>query len=181
MSRIGRKPIPLPPGVQVQVSDGQVTVKGPKGTLTLAVPPGIQVGVSEGVVTVARPSDERQHRALHGLTRALLHNMVAGVSQGFERVLEVHGVGYRVQKSGSGIVLQVGYSHPVEVQPLPGVTLEIEGTNRIFVRGPDKQAVGEMAARIRGVRRPDSYKGKGIRYAGEVVHLKPGKSAGRKQ
>ena len=180
MSRVGRKPISIPSGVEVQVADGTVTVKGPGGTLGQALPADMRVQVTEGLLTVERPSDQRRHRALHGLTRALLANMVTGVTQGFQINLELQGVGYRVQKTGQGITLQVGYSHLVEVQPLPGVTLEVEGNNRIHVQGIDKQQVGEVAARIRRVRPPDSYKGKGIRYAGEAVRLKPGKSAGRK-
>ena len=180
MSRVGRKPISIPSGVEVQVADGTVTVKGPGGTLGQTLPADMRVQVTEGLLTVERPSDQRRHRALHGLTRALLANMVTGVTQGFQINLELQGVGYRVQKTGQGITLQVGYSHLVEVQPLPGVTLEVEGNNRIHVQGIDKQQVGEVAARIRRVRPPDSYKGKGIRYAGEAVRLKPGKSAGRK-
>lgn len=180
MSRVGQKLIPIPSGVEVQVAESTVTMKGPQGTLGQAVHADMRVQISDGQLTVARPSDQRRHRALHGLTRALLANMVTGVTQGFQITLELQGVGYRVQKAGQGITLQVGYSHTVEVQPLPGVTLEVEGNNRIHVRGIDKQRVGEMSARIRRVRPPDAYKGKGIRYAGEVVRLKPGKSAGRK-
>jgi large subunit ribosomal protein L6 len=179
MSRVGLKPIPLPNGVEVQVDSQEVTVKGPKGTLAQRISPAIHIDVSADSVRVQRSSDARQHRALHGLTRALINNMVVGVTEGFERILEIQGVGYRVQKTEQGITLQVGYTHLVEITPMPGLLLEVEGNNRIIVRGINKETVGEMAARIRRVRPPDSYKGKGIRYAGEIVRLKPGKSAGR--
>lgn len=179
MSRVGLKPIPVPNGVEVQVDSQEVTVKGPKGTLAQRISPAMHIDVSSDFVRVQRPSDQRHHRALHGLTRALINNMVVGVTEGFERTLEIQGVGYRVQKTEQGITLQVGYTHTVEITPLPGLLLEVEGNNRIIVRGISKENVGEMAARIRRVRPPDSYKGKGIRYAGEVVRLKPGKSAGR--
>ena len=179
MSRIGRAPISLVSGVTVSVEPGLVTVKGPRGELHQEISPDITVDVSEGTVRVSRPSDVRQHRALHGLTRSLVANMVTGVTEGFRKTLELVGVGYRAQQSGQEIVLQAGYSHPVTIRPLSGTTLEVEGNNRIHVDGADKQRVGEMAAQIRAVRRPNAYTGKGVRYAGERVRLKPGKSAGR--
>ncbi len=180
LSRIGRKPIPIPGGVQVSVEYGQVTVKGPNGTVVQAIHPEVVVKLENGQVLVERVSSRKFHRALHGLTRSLVSNAVTGATQGYEKTLELMGVGYRVQQSGEGIVLNVGYSHTVEVQPLAGVTLTVEGNNRVHVRGTDKQKVGEVAARIRKVRRPNAYKEKGIKYSGEVIRLKPGKSAARK-
>ncbi len=180
LSRIGRKPIPIPGGVQVSVEYGQVTVKGPNGTVVQAIHPEVVVKLENGQVLVERMSSRKFHRALHGLTRSLVSNAVTGATQGYEKTLELMGVGYRVQQSGEGIVLNVGYSHTVEVQPLAGVTLTVEGNNRVHVRGTDKQKVGEVAARIRKVRRPNAYKKKGIKYSGEVIRLKPGKSAARK-
>ena len=179
MSRIGNKPIPIPAGVEVKVEDHWVSLKGPMGSLENTFHPDISITPGDGVITVSRPSDVRQHRALHGLTRSLLANMVTGVSEGFQRGLELVGVGYRVQQSGEDIVLQVGFSHQVTVSPLPGAKLVVEGNNRIIVQGIDKQVVGEMAARIRRIRKPNVYTGKGIRYAGEQLRLKPGKSARR--
>lgn len=180
MSRIGRQPIPVPTDVQVEIADGQVVVTGPRGSLTQSVNSDLSINNDNGQVTVNRPSDAREHRALHGLTRTLIANMVTGVSQGFQKTLELVGVGYRVQQNGDGITLQLGFSHPVEFQPLSGTTLEVEGNNRIHISGAEKQAVGEMAARIRRVRPPNRYSGKGVRYSGERVILKPGKSAARK-
>ncbi len=179
MSRVGRAPIPLTGGATVSVEPGLVTVKGPRGELQQEISPDITVEVVDGIVTVSRPSDARQHRALHGLTRSLVANMVIGVTEGFQKTLELVGVGYRAQQSGQEVVLQVGYSHSVTIKPLSGTTLEVEGNNRIHVQGSDKQRVGEMAAQIRKARRPNAYTGKGVRYAGEQVRLKPGKSAGR--
>jgi large subunit ribosomal protein L6 len=176
MSRIGRLPITLPPGVKVDIKENEVSVTGPRGKLTRTFHPDMKITLTDGKIVVTRPDDEREHRALHGLTRALLANMVAGVSAGFEKNLEMSGVGYRVEKSGNNIVLRAGFSHTVEVAPKYGVTLSIDGTTKIKVTGVDKQAVGEMAAEIRGIHPPDAYKGKGIRYAGEVVKLKPGKT-----
>lgn len=181
MSRVGKRPVPIPPGVEVRVEDGQVTVKGPKGTLSLRLHPDMRVRVEDGVVRVERPTDSHLHKALHGTTRALINNMVVGVSQGYSRTLEVIGVGYRVQQQGDRLVFSVGYSHPVEFRPPPGVTVTVESANRLTVSGPDKQAVGQVAALIRAIRPPDPYKGKGIRYADEVLHLKPGKAAARKK
>ena len=179
MSRIGKQPIEVPSDVLVDIAEGRVTVTGPRGTLTQVVSRDMRVEQSTVTVTVSRPSDGRTHRALHGLTRSLIANMVTGTTQGFQKTLELVGVGYRTQQSGDAVTLQVGFSHPVVIRPLPGVTLEVEGNNRIHVLGADKQVVGEMAAQIRRVRPPNRYSGKGIRYAGEQLRLKPGKSAAR--
>ena len=179
MSRVGSQPITLPSGTSIVIDDAAVTINGPKGSLTQAIPSGMRVAADNGIVTVTRPSDERGHRSLHGLTRSLVANMVQGVNEGYTKVLDLVGVGYRVQQSGKGITLSVMLSHTVEVQPRDGITLEVEGNNRIYVRGIDKQAVGQTAAEIRTVRPPNAYTGKGIRYAGEQVRLKPGKSARR--
>ncbi len=166
----------MPQGVEVAITGGEVTVRGPNGELARSFHPDISISIEDKTLKVSRPSDSKQHRALHGLTRSLLANMVEGVSRGFQRNLELVGVGYRAQKSGDKLVLQVGYSHPVEILPPPEVSVVVEGTNRITVRGADKELVGETAARIRRVRPPDAYKGRGIRYQGEMVRLKPGKS-----
>ena len=179
MSRVGLKPITVPSGVDVTIKGSDVTVKGSRGTLSETFNPDMKVVKENDVLTVSRPSDEPNHRALHGLTRSLLANMIIGVSEGFSKSLELVGVGYRTQQSGKGLTLSVMYSHIVEVQPLDGVTLEVEGNNRIHVKGIDKQKVGQQAAEIRKVRPPNIYTGKGIRYAGEQVKLKPGKSARR--
>jgi large subunit ribosomal protein L6 len=176
MSRIGRMPIAVPTGVAVNIKGGEVTVTGSKGELRRQFSPEIAITLDDNMLKVSRPSDSRQHRSLHGLTRSLLANMVKGVSQGFEKELEIVGVGYRAEKSGDKLVLRVGYSHLVEISPLPGVSLAVEGANKIKVTGIDKEVVGQMAAEIRAVRPPDAYKGKGIRYAGEVVRLKAGKA-----
>jgi len=178
VSRIGKKPIPIPSGVSLDVGEAEVVVKGQRGELRQTVDPDIVVREENGQIIVERPSDGRRHRALHGLTRALIANMVTGVSDGFTRTLEL--VGYRVQAQGERINLQLGFSHPVVVDPMDGVTFEVEGNNRVHVRGMDKQIVGEMAARIRRIRPPDPYKGKGVRYAGEQLRLKPGKSAAKR-
>ena len=179
MSRIGNMPVELPSGVDVDIKGNDVTVKGAQGVLSYTFHPDMTIERSNGSVVVTRPSDEGEHRALHGLTRSLIANMVTGVSQGFSKSLELVGVGYRVQQSGKGITLSVMFSHPVEIQPPDGVTLEVEGNNRIHVRGIDKQKVGQLAAQIRKVRPPNAYTGKGIRYLGEQVRLKAGKSARR--
>jgi large subunit ribosomal protein L6 len=176
MSRIGRMPIPVPGGVTVTIDSGDVTVKGPRGELSRNLSSEMTISLAEDVLTVTRPSDDREHRSLHGLTRTLLANMVEGVTSGFEKTLEIVGVGYRVVQKDDNLVINIGFSHPVEVVPLPGVALVAEGNNRMKVSGINKEDVGEMAARIRAIRPPDSYKGKGIRYAGEVVRLKPGKA-----
>jgi len=176
MSRIGRMPIPVPQGVEVNIKGNAVTVKGPKGELSHRFNSDIAITLQGNEVIVSRPSDSKEHRSLHGLTRSLLANAVQGVASGFEKNLEIVGVGYRADKDGDKLVMRIGYSHQVEVTPLPGVSLAVEGTNRIKVIGINKELVGEMAAKIRAIRPPDAYKGKGIRYAGEVVHLKPGKA-----
>jgi large subunit ribosomal protein L6 len=180
LSRIGRKTIPLPSGVNVDVGYGQVTVTGPRGTLVQGYHPDVVVKVGEDQVTVERLTERKFHHALHGLTRSLIANAITGVTDGYTRTLELMGVGYRVQAAGDGVVLSVGYSHPVEIHPPEGVTMEVEGNNRIHVRGIDKQKVGELAAKVRRVRPPNAYKEKGIRYQGEVLRFKPGKSAARK-
>ncbi len=169
-------PIPVPPGVTVSIKKDRVTVTGPKGELSGSFHPEIKIAQQENSLVVSRPSDGREHRSFHGLTRTLLANMVTGVSRGFDKYLEIVGVGYRAEKAGDKLILRIGYSHPVEISPLPGVSLNAEGANRIKVSGINKEFVGEMAARIREVRPPDAYKGKGIRYAGERVHLKAGKA-----
>jgi large subunit ribosomal protein L6 len=182
MSRVGRKPIPVPSGTEVRIEDSRAVVQGPNGRLERTFRPEVSIRRHEdGSLTVERINDDGPVRALHGLTRALLANMVTGVSSGFQRVLELSGTGYRAQRGGDGIVLQVGFSHPVNVTPLPGVSLAVEGINRIIISGADKEAVGEMAARIRRIRPPDAYKGKGIRYQGEVLRLKPGKAGAKKR
>jgi len=176
MSRVGLMPIEVPSGVTVSIKKGLVTVSGPKGELSRRFNPDIGIKLDNNILTVSRPSDSRQHRSLHGLTRSLLANMVQGVSSGFDKQLEIVGVGYRAEKAEDKLVLRIGFSHTVEVVPLPGITLDVEGNNRIKVSGIDKEAVGEMAAEIRAIRPPDAYKGKGIRYAGETVRLKAGKA-----
>ena len=181
MSRIGNKPIAVPQGVDVKVASGQVTVKGPKGTLVQTVHPDITVAIDKGNVQVSRPTDMKQHKALHGLTRALINNMVIGVTAGYSKTLELMGVGYRVQQQGKGVALNVGLTHTVEIMPPPGVEVQVEGQNRIHIRGSDKQQVGELAATIRRVRPPNAYKEKGIRYSTERNKLKPGKAAARKK
>ncbi len=177
MSRIGKQPIPVAQGVTVQVADGLVTVKGPKGTLSREiVNPNIVVEQQDGTLVVTRANDEKEQRSMHGLYRTLIANMVQGVSAGFTKALEVQGVGYRVQKQGSNLLLSVGFSHPVEVTPPPGITFDVEGTTRTLVSGIDKEQVGQVAANIRKIRPPEPYKGKGVRYAGEVVRRKAGKA-----
>lgn len=176
MSRIGRLPIPVPTGVDVKVSGRIVDVKGPKGQLSRHVHPDIAVAVGGGAITVTRPTDQRHHRALHGLTRALIANMVKGVMEGYRIDLEIHGVGYRAVKQGKNVTLQLGFSHPVEMTPPAGVDIEVPQPNRLSVRGSDKEAVGQLAAKIRSLRPPDPYKGKGVRFAGERLRLKSGKA-----
>ena len=169
-------PITVPPGVVVDIKQGEVTVTGPRGELSRRFNPDMAITLNNNSLIVSRPDDSKEHRSLHGLTRSLLASMVEGVTRGFERELEIVGVGYRAEKAGDKLIIRVGYSHPVEVSPLPGVSLTVEGTNRIKVTGINKEVVGEMAARIRRIRPPDAYKGKGIRYLGELVHLKAGKA-----
>lgn len=182
MSRIGKLPIDLPSGVEVSRSNGHVVVKGPKGTLERPLAAGIEVRVEEGKVLVERPDDTQQSRALHGLTRSLVANMIQGVNTGYEKVLDIIGVGFRAEKVGDAIRMQVGYSHSVEVHPKPGITFEVgqETNTRTFflrVKGIDKETVGQQAAEIRSLKKPEPYKGKGIRYRGEAVRRKAGKSA----
>jgi large subunit ribosomal protein L6 len=176
MSRVGKKPIEIPAGVTVTLNNSTVTVKGPKGELTRSFNPDIEIKIEENLVTITRPSDVKEHRALHGTTRALIANMVEGVSKGFERKLELIGVGYRAQKQGNKLVLNVGYSHPVEIEPESGLEVEVPTNTKITITGTDKERVGALAANIRQVRPPEPYKGKGIRYEGEVVRRKEGKT-----
>jgi large subunit ribosomal protein L6 len=184
MSRIGKMPIPVPAGVKVSIETDLVTVAGPRGELHRRFNPDMAITLDNGKLVVSRPSDGKGHRSLHGLTRSLLANMVEGVTKGFAKSLEMVGVGYRAEKVGDKLVLRIGFSQSVEVSPLPGVSLDVEGGNRIKVSGIDKEVVGEMAAEIRAIRPPDAYKGKGIRYLGEPVRLKAGKAGkaiGQKQ
>lgn len=176
MSRVGFSPIELPGGVSLEVGESSVTVKGPKGTLTTPLPEGITCTVEGGQAAFARRDDSGPQRAFHGLARALAANAVLGVSEGFERRLEIVGVGYRAAKSGAGIQFNLGFSHPVDFAAPEGITLDVEDNNKIIVRGVDKQAVGQVAAEIRSLRPPDAYKGKGVRYAGETIRLKAGKA-----
>ena len=180
LSRIGRKPIPIPSGVEVQIEHDGVIVKGPLGTLAQKYHPEVRVSVDDGMVLVERLSERKFHHALHGLTRSLISNAITGVTEGYTKTLELMGVGYRVLEAGDGIILNVGYSHPVEIQPGEGVTMEVEGNNRVHIRGIDKQKVGSLAAQVRRVRPPNAYKEKGIRYQGELLRFKPGKAAARK-
>ncbi len=179
MSRIGKKPISLPQGVEITVQDNMVTVKGPKGTLAQAIPQGITVSKQDDQIVVERAGDSKQDRAYHTLTRALVANMVQGVSTGFERKLELVGVGYRAQLQGKKLVINIGFSHPVEVEPPEGIEFEVPAANKITVKGIDKQLVGNTAAIIRDIRRPEPYKGKGIKYENEVVRRKAGKAGGK--
>jgi large subunit ribosomal protein L6 len=176
MSRIGRLPIDIPAGVEVTVDGASVTVKGPKGELSLEVAKPIQVEVVDGQVQVTRPDDERESRSLHGLTRTLIANDIVGVTDGYSKGLEVVGTGYRVASKGAGIEFALGYSHPIAVEPPAGITFTVEGNNKVTVTGISKQAVGEVAANLRKLRKPEPYKGKGVRYAGEQIRRKAGKS-----
>ncbi|MBQ3201042.1 MAG: 50S ribosomal protein L6 [Clostridia bacterium] len=177
MSRIGKLPITIPGGVTITVGDeNTVTVKGPKGTLSEKISPAMELSEENGVLTVKRPSDAKEHRALHGLTRTLINNMVVGVTAGFSKTLEINGVGYRAQLQGTKLVLNLGYSHPVEVDPPEGVSFEVPGPNKIIVKGISKQVVGQVAADIRKWREPEPYKGKGIKYDYETVRRKVGKT-----
>ena len=178
MSRIGRMHVSIAKGVEVKQSNGTLMVKGPKGTLELNVHPEMNVVVDEAEVRVERPSDHKDHRALHGLTRSLINNMVVGVTDGFSKTLEIIGVGYRAEVKGKGITLHLGFSHPVDYQPADGVSLECPNQTTVVVSGPDKQKVGQAAAEIRSFRPPEPYKGKGVRYQGEHVRRKAGKTAG---
>jgi large subunit ribosomal protein L6 len=176
MSRIGKLPIPVPANVDVTIDGQQISVKGPKGTLAHTIAEPITVEREDGVLAIKRPDDERRNRALHGLTRSLVNNLVVGVTDGYEKKLEIHGVGYRVQLKGSDLEFSLGFSHPVKVTPPEGITFVVEAPTRFSVQGIDKQRVGEVAANIRKLRKPDPYKGKGVRYAGEKVRRKVGKT-----
>ena len=176
MSRVGRLPIPIPSGVDVTIDGRQARVRGPRGELSHELPEVIEARLEDGTIIVGRPTDAPTHRALHGLTRALLANMVSGVTEGFRKSLEIQGTGYRAELRGTNLVLNVGYSHPVELHPLEGVAFEVETPTRVHVVGNDKQVVGQQAALIRKTRPPEPYRGKGIRYAGEQVRRKTGKS-----
>jgi large subunit ribosomal protein L6 len=177
MSRIGRKPVPIPSGVEVAVHGSDVSAKGPKGTLSLRAHAEMTVRVAEGEVLVERPTDQRHHRALHGLTRSLIANMVEGVTNGYRKELDIVGVGYRAALKGSDLEISLGFSHPVSVKPPAGITFEVPQPTRIVVSGADKELVGKTAADIRMLRRPDPYKGKGVRYVGEYIRKKAGKAA----
>ena len=181
MSRIGKKPVVIPAGVTVNVAEGNVvTVKGPKGELTNTFNADMIINVEGNVLTVSRPTDEANHRALHGLTRTLISNMVEGVEKGFAKELEVNGVGYRAEKKGNQLVMRLGYSHEVFVDEIPGITVEVPAPNKIIIHGIDKQVVGQFAAEVRGKRPPEPYKGKGIKYVDEVIRRKVGKTGGKK-
>lgn len=180
MSRIGRMPIDIPAGVTVKLDGQVITVKGPKGELTRTLHPNIKVTVNDNVITVERPNDEKENRALHGLTRALIANMVTGVSVGFKKELEIVGVGYRAQMKGKKLALTLGFSHPLELDPPEGITIECPSATQIVVSGPNNEHVGEFAAKICGYRLPEPYKGKGIRYVGEHVRRKAGKAGTKK-
>ncbi len=176
MSRVGKQPIPIPKGVTINIGD-QIAVKGPKGQLSTALVSGVDVNISDEVLTVTRHNDHRTNRANHGLMRALIANMVTGVTTGFEMKLEIIGVGYKAENKGKQVIFNLGYSHPIVYQPAEGITVTIEKNTKVSVKGIDKEAVGQTAAIIRGFRPPDSYKGKGVRYVGETVRLKAGKTA----
>ena len=181
MSRIGKKPVVIPAGVTVNVAEGNVvTGKGPKGELTYTFNAEMNINVEGNVLTVTRPSDEAHHRALHGLTRTLISNMVEGVEKGFSKELEVNGVGMRAEKKGTQLVMRLGFSHEVIMDEIPGITVEVPAPNKIIVRGADKQVVGQFAAEVRGKRPPEPYKGKGIKYTTEVIRRKVGKTGGKK-
>ena len=176
MSRIGRMPIAIPAGVTVTLDGNVITVKGAKETLTREIHPNMHVAVENNEIIVTRPNDEKQNRALHGLTRSLIHNMVVGVTEGFKKELEVNGVGYRVAKQGKDLVMNLGFSHQVTMSEIPGITIEVPGPNKIIISGPDKQKVGQFAAEVREKRPPEPYKGKGIKYVDEVIRRKEGKA-----
>ena len=181
MSRIGKMPIAVPAGVEVTVAEGNlVTVKGPKGTLTQQLQPSMTIKQEGAELLVSRPDDGKENRALHGLTRALLHNMVVGVSEGFKKELEINGVGYRAAKEGKELVMNLGYSHPVKVPEIDGITIDVPAPNKVVISGPDKQKVGQFAAEVREKRPPEPYKGKGIKYVDEVIRRKVGKTGAKK-
>jgi large subunit ribosomal protein L6 len=176
MSRIGRKPVVIPAGVDVKVEGNTVTVKGPKGTLNQGINARLEISMEDGQLTVKRPNDDKEYRSLHGLTRSLIHNMVVGVTEGFKKELEIQGVGYRAQKQGSDLIMNLGYSHQVIMSDNEDITIEVPSPNKIVINGIDKQKVGQFAAEVREKRPPEPYKGKGIRYAGEYVIRKDGKT-----
>lgn len=178
MSRIGKLPVPVPKGVEVRNADGTLTIKGPQGELSLTFHPEMLIAVDEGEIRVDRPSEDQRHKALHGLTRSLVANMVEGVTNGFKRTLEIVGVGYRAEVRGQGVVLSLGFSHQIEYTPPAGVKLECPNPTTVVVSGPDKQSVGQAASEIRALRPPEPYKGKGVRYQGEQIRRKAGKTAG---
>ena len=181
MSRIGKKPVVIPAGVTVNVAEGNVvTVKGPKGELTNTFNTDMKINVEGNVLTVSRPTDEANHRALHGLTRTLINNMVVGVTEGFKKELDVNGVGYRVAKEGNKLVMNLGFSHQVIMEEKNGISIEVPGPNKIIISGCDKQVVGQFAAEVREKRPPEPYKGKGIKYVDEVIRRKAGKTGGKK-
>ena len=181
MSRIGRAPITVPAGVEITLGDNNVvTVKGPKGTLTQQFNANMAIALDNGVLTVSRPNDSKENRALHGLTRTLINNMVVGVTEGYKKELDVNGVGYRVAKEGSKLVMNLGYSHQVIMEEIPGITIEVPGPNKIIINGCDKQMVGQFAAEVREKRPPEPYKGKGIKYVDEVIRRKVGKTGAKK-
>ena len=179
MSRIGKLPIAIPAGVEVKLEGCDISVKGPKGALNRSLHHDMIVKIEDGQIIITRPSDEKQHRALHGLTRALVHNMVVGVTKGYEKSLDLVGVGYRAAKQGNKLVLTVGYSHPVEIEPQKGLEIEVPTPTKIIVKGTDKEKVGLLAANIRAVREPEPYKGKGIKYTNENIRRKAGKAGGK--
>ncbi|WP_026569058.1 MULTISPECIES: 50S ribosomal protein L6 [Sediminibacillus] len=177
MSRVGFKILEIPEGVEVKLDGNTVTVKGPKGELSRTFHPDIEVKIEDNVLTVERPSDSKEHRALHGTTRSLIGNMVEGVHKGYEKSLEINGVGYRATKQGNKVVINAGYSHPVEIEPREGIEIDVPANTKVTVKGIDKELVGAVAANIRAIRPPEPYKGKGIRYEGEYVRRKEGKTA----
>ena len=181
MSRIGRAPIAIPAGVEVKIeAENVVTVKGPKGTLTQKFNPNMAIAIEDGVLHVTRPNDAKENRSLHGLTRTLIHNMVVGVTEGYKKELDVNGVGYRVAKEGNKLVMNLGFSHQVTMEEIPGITIEVPGPNKIIIHGCDKQQVGQFAAEVREKRPPEPYKGKGIKYTDEVIRRKAGKTGAKK-
>ena len=181
MSRIGRAPITVPAGVEVKVDEhNHITVKGPKGTLERTLVPQMKIDVEAGVIHVSRPDDTKENRSLHGLTRTLIDNMVVGVTHGFEKKLEINGVGYRATKEGKNLVMNLGFSHQVIMEEVPGITIEVPGPNKIIINGCDKQQVGQFAAEVREKRPPEPYKGKGIKYTDEVIRRKAGKTGAKK-
>ena len=181
MSRIGRMPIAIPAGVTVTLDGNVITVKGAKETLTRELHPNMQIAVENNEIVVTRPNDEKQNRALHGLTRTLIHNMVVGVTEGFKKELDVNGVGYRVAKQGKDLVMNLGFSHQVVMSEIDGISIEVPNPNKIIISGPDKQKVGQFAAEVREKRPPEPYKGKGIKYVDEVIRRKEGKTGGKKK